>query len=70
MNNPEYKVYGEILLFFMKHRSQSYQETRYQDYPIFLQSHVDRLAVLTSKSNKIYPFSLCVNIRARKLYTL
>jgi hypothetical protein len=30
---------------------------------------VDHLGVLTSKSNEIFPFSLCVNIRARKLYT-
>jgi hypothetical protein len=32
--------------------------------------HIDHLPVLASKSIEICPFSMCVNIRARKLYTL
>jgi hypothetical protein len=35
-----------------------------------LYSHIDHLPVLTSTSIEIFPFSMCVNIRAIKLYTL
>jgi hypothetical protein len=39
-------------------------------YKKILYSHIDHLHVLTYKSIKCFSFSLCVNIRAKKLYTL
>jgi hypothetical protein len=56
--------------FFTQFRSQSLGELRYRDFSIFLYSHINHLPLLMSKSIKIFPFNLCVNIRARKLYTL
>jgi hypothetical protein len=35
-------------------------------FPFSLYSHIDQLPILSSKTIKIYPFSLCVNIRAKK----